>query len=340
MATGNKNWTVLCLRAFLLSSPIFTFFTFSAEVLWGVARMLPIPWERNKNIQSLKVEGWVTKTTQVYTSLPQKQQVAKIETSFTFFRSAWDQMTCGILSSFCLRSGGIGKAITAQNWMAKSVPKTFKDLRKPKQLRAPSTCSRCFQPNWKVLANWANYQLIFPNKNTSIINIFETTHFNLSLYNNWWHDDPKGPNKSQRLNLGCGDGGSKGVVCWSSISLTFLFGKETARPRCYSRIHLLILLSRKTGPRLGWMTWFWSDQLWHFWIPQSWSTIASSILFQVFKSGNSIYQERAWNGEIALPAAKTSLNKYRIIACYSMLKLNSSLSSVIAILPKISQCTA
>ena len=88
------------------------------------------------------------------------------------------------------------------------------------------------------------------------------------------------------------------------------------------------------------MTWFWSDQLWHFWIPQSWSTIASSILFQVFKSGNSIYQERAWNGEIALPAAKTSLNKYRIIACYSMLKLNSSLSPVIVIFPKISQCTA
>ena len=36
------------------------------------------------------------------------------------------------------------------------------DLSKPKQLRAPSTFSRCFQPNWKVLANWANYKLIFP----------------------------------------------------------------------------------------------------------------------------------------------------------------------------------
>lgn len=337
MATGNKNWTVLCLRAFLLSSPIFTFFTFSAEVLWGVARMLPIPWERNKNIQSLKVEGWVTKTTQVYRKNNKSPKLKQVLPFSDQPEIRWHVAFC---HHFACGQVALEKQSPHRIGWQKVFRRHSEDLRKPKQLRAPSTCSRCFQPNWKVLANWANYQLIFPNKNTSIINIFETTHFNLSLYNNWWHDDPKGPNKSQRLNLGCGDGGSKGVVCWSSISLTFLFGKETARPRCYSRIHLLILLSRKTGPRLGWMTWFWSDQLWHFWIPQSWSTIASSILFQVFKSGNSIYQERAWNGEIALPAAKTSLNKYRIIACYSMLKLNSSLSSVIAILPKISQCTA
>lgn len=147
MATGNKNWLFFVYELFL-SPPIFAFSRFSRSFVgcYRVCGMTVLPdaahpLKRNKNIQSLEVEGWVTKTTQVYTSLPQKQ-VAKIETSFTFFRSAWDQLTFGILSSCCLRSGGIGKAITAQNWMAKSVPKTF---RRPQQAKTVEGAINIFQ---------------------------------------------------------------------------------------------------------------------------------------------------------------------------------------------------
>lgn len=232
MATGKKKLTVLCLRAFLFSTNIDVFHVFSRSfvgccrvcVVWQCCRAAHF-WERNKTIQSLEVEGWVTKTTQVY-----KFTAKTSRQNWNKFYLLSDQPEISWHEAFCHHVACGQVALEKQSPHRIGWQKVFRrhseDLRKPKQLRAPSTCSRCFQPNWKVLANWANYQLIFPNNNRNLINIFETTHFNLSLCNNWWHDDPKGPNKSQRLNLGCGDGGSKGVVCWSSISRRFCLERK------------------------------------------------------------------------------------------------------------------
>lgn len=143
MATGNKNWLFFGYELFL-SPPIFAFSRFSRSFVgcYRVCGMTVLPdaahpLKRNKNIQSLEVEGWVTKTTQVY------KFTAKTS------RQNWNKF---YLFQICLRSADIWYFVImllAVRWHWKSNHRTELDGKK---------CSEDIQKTSASQNSWGRHQ--------------------------------------------------------------------------------------------------------------------------------------------------------------------------------------